>query len=98
MSAYPPIASAIATVAVDGGEAFHRPLRFGDPGQVDVMRAINSDDLFCCVCFETCDVTGLAWKDLLGRPCRVADCPGYYVTGNYWESVRERAQRKRERA
>ena len=37
---------------IDGGAAFHGPLKFGDAEQIRVLAAINGDRPFCDKCFE----------------------------------------------
>ena len=62
----------------DGGEAFQRPLVFGDPEQVRIMRAINGPRPFCSQCYRVLDD---GTKADIGRYCDRDGCDGYYLPG-----------------
>ena len=48
-------------------EIFSRPLRFGDPEQIAVLKAMNGDELYCPDCGQKCG-------DDLGEDIRYLRC------------------------
>jgi len=60
-----------------GGEAFARPLRFGDAEQIRILRIMNGGRPYCPLCFDVLEGGGVSD---VGDPCR--QCRGaYYVPG-----------------
>jgi hypothetical protein len=67
-----------------GGKAFREPLSFGNPEQIRVLQAMNSDRPYCSHCFDVLERGG-ACPDV-GTPCRKDRCVGHYLPGSGMEA------------